>query len=291
MANFRANQMDPDRFHLSQLGFYFFLLTLGGFMILPIIFIFSTALKPIDELFLYPPRFLVIKPTLQNFGDLFNTTAVTVIPMSKYLFNSIFITATVVFGTIIISTMTGFALSKLDFKMKNIIFEANILAIMFVPAAVAIPRYFIVEKLGLTDTMLGHILPLLALPVSVFLVKQFIDQIPDSLIEAARIDGANNYQVFFRIIIPMVKPALATVAILSFQLAWNNAETSVLYMDSENLKTLAFYMTTLSANIENNVAGQGMAAAASLLMFLPNLIIFLFMQSKVMNTMAQSGLK
>ncbi|GAA0369821.1 carbohydrate ABC transporter permease [Bacillus horti] len=291
MAKFRANQMDPDRFHFSQSGFYFFLITLSIFMVMPIIFIFSTALKPIDELFLYPPRFFVMRPTLQNFYDLFSTTSVTVVPMVKYLFNSIVVTVVVVAATVIISTMTGFALSKLDFKFKKIIFEANVLAIMFVPVAVAIPRFFIVDALGIMDTMLGHILPLLALPVSVFLLKQFVDQIPDALIEAATIDGANTFQVFTRIILPMVYPALATVAILSFQLAWNNVETSTLYMDAENQKTLAFYMTTLASNLENNVAGQGMAAAAGLLMFLPNLIIFLFLQSKVMNTMAHSGLK
>jgi len=175
--------------------------------------------------------------------------------------------------------------------MKKVIFEANIIAMMFVPAAVTIPRYFIIDKLGLTDQILGHILPLLALPVSVFLVKQFVDQIPDSLIDAASIDGANDFILFKSIILPMIKPALATVAILSFQMAWNNVETSVIYMNDENIKTFAFYMSTLVSQIENNIAGQGMAAAAALFMFIPNLIIFIFMQSKVINTMAHSGLK
>jgi ABC-type glycerol-3-phosphate transport system permease component len=156
---------------------------------------------------------------------------------------------------------------------------------------VTIPRYLVVEKLGLINTYWGHILPLLALPVGVFLIKQFVDQIPNELIEAAAIDGAKDAVVFTRVVLPLIRPALATVAILAFQTVWNNAETSSLYMSKETLKTFAFYMTTLSTTVGNNVAGQGVAAAAALIMFIPNLIIFIFMQSKVMDTMAHSGLK
>nr|WP_255654607.1 carbohydrate ABC transporter permease [Cohnella sp. REN36] len=187
--------------------------------------------------------------------------------------------------------MTGYALSKKKFKLRKTLFEINTIALMFVPAAVTIPRYLIVEKLGLINTYWGHVLPLLALPVGVFLVKQFVDQIPNELIEAAAIDGARDTAVFLRIVMPLIKPAMATVAILAFQTVWNNAETSSLYMSKETLKTFAFYMTTLSTTIGNNVAGQGVAAAAALVMFVPNLIIFIFMQSKVMDTMAHSGLK
>lgn len=289
--SFKSTKINPDGFHISQWKFYTILIALSAFMVLPIIFMFSQALKPIDELFLYPPRFLVDKPTMQNFTDLVAQTSKTLVPMSKYLFNSVIVTGSVVLLTCLISGMAGYALSKKEFMMKKVVFEANIIAMMFVPAAVTIPRYFIIDKLGLTDNMLGHILPLLALPVSVFLVKQFVDQIPDSLIDAASIDGANDFILFKSIILPMIKPALATVAILSFQMSWNNVETSVIYMNDENIKTFAFYMSTLVSQIENNIAGQGMAAAAALLMFIPNLIIFIFMQSKVINTMAHSGLK
>ncbi|WP_191562407.1 carbohydrate ABC transporter permease [Metabacillus idriensis] len=289
--SFKSTKINPDGFHISQWKFYTILSALSVFMVLPIIFMFSQALKPIDELFLYPPRFLVDKPTMQNFTDLVAQTSKTLVPMSKYLFNSVIVTGSVVLLTCLISGMAGYALSKKEFMMKKAVFEANIIAMMFVPAAVTIPRYFIIDKLGLTDHMLGHIIPLLALPVSVFLVKQFVDQIPDSLIDAASIDGANDFILFKSIILPMIKPALATVAILSFQMAWNNVETSVIYMNDENIKTFAFYMSTLVSQIENNIAGQGMAAAAALFMFIPNLIIFIFMQSKVINTMAHSGLK
>jgi ABC-type glycerol-3-phosphate transport system permease component len=211
--------------------------------------------------------------------------------MTRYLFNSVVVTVAVVGASVTISAMAGFALSKFEFKLKKVLFEANILALMFVPAAVTIPRYFIVDRLGLTDNMLGHIIPVLAMPVGLFLIKQFVDQIPDALLEAAAIDGADNFLIFRAVVVPMIKPALATVAILSFQMAWNNTETSEIFINNETLKTFAFYMSTLTGNLENRVAGQGVAAAAALLMFVPNLIIFVFMQSKVIDTMAHSGLK
>ena len=161
---------------------------------------------------------------------------------------------------------------------------------MFVPIAVIIPRYLLVDNLGMINTYFAHILPLLAMPVGMFLVKQFTDQVPDSLIEAAIVDGAGYFKVYHRIILPMIKPALATVAILAFQSVWNNTETSTMYTNKESMRTLTFYMNTLASNT-NSVAGQGMAAASSLIMFLPNLILFILCQSKVMNTMAHSGIK
>lgn len=291
MSSFHGTKMNPDRFHRSQLKFYFVLIPLGVFMAMPIVYIISHAFKPIDELFAYPPRFFVDKPTVQNFYDLFTNTNATGVPITRYLFNSIMITLIVVFLTVLISTMAGYVLSKKRFKLKKTLFEINTLALMFVPAAVGIPRYLLVEEIGLLDTFLAHIFPLLAMPVGLFLVKQFIDQIPNEMIEAAQMDGASDYRIFFTIIIPLVKPAIATIAILSFQMVWNNSETSVLYVNDENLKTFAFYMSTLAGESGNTVAGQGMAAAASLIMFIPNLIIFIFLQSKVMNTMAHSGIK
>ncbi|MBE0700448.1 MAG: carbohydrate ABC transporter permease, partial [Acholeplasmataceae bacterium] len=157
-------------------------------------------------------------------------------------------------------------------------------------ASVIIPRYLVIENLGLIDSFWVHILPGLAIPVGLFLIKQFIDQIPNELLEAAKIDGATSFQIYIKIILPLIKPAIATIAIVSFQAVWNNTETSVTYINRESLKTFAFYMSTLTSTT-NTVAGQGMAAAASLIMFLPNLIIFMFLQSKVMNTMAHSGIK
>lgn len=290
MASFGGERINPKHFHKSQLKFYYILIPLSVFMILPIVFIFSNAFKPMDELFAFPPRFLVRKPTIDNFRNLFSTMTTSGIPVSRYVFNSLVVTILTVILTIFISVLAGYAISKKNFRLKNIIFEINTLALMFVPIAVAIPRYIIIVKLGMIDKFIVSILPMLAMPVGLFLVKQFIDQIPNSLIEAAQIDGANEWYIIHKIIIPMTKPALATVAILAFQAAWNNIEPSSMYINSESLKNFAYYMSTLTAT-NNAVAGQGIGAASALIMFIPNLIIFIVMQSQVMNTMAHSGIK
>lgn len=290
MAGFHGTKINPDRFDKSQLKFYAILIPMAIFMGLPIIYIFSHAFKPMDELFAYPPKFFVKNPTFDNFTNLFEAMDLSGVPISRYLFNSFTSTIAIVILTIVVSALAGFALSKKKFMLKGIIFEINTLALMFVPIAVAIPRYLVIVRTGLIDNFWAHILPVLAMPMGIFLVKQFMDQLPDSLIEAAKIDGAGDLRIFFQIVMPLVKPALATIAILSFQAAWNNVEPSTIYINNESLKTFAFYMSTLtSAN--NSVAGQGMAAASALIMFVPNLIIFILMQGKVMNTMAHSGIK
>lgn len=290
MSSFEGRQINPKTFHKSQLKFYAILIPLAIFMGLPIVYIFNHAFKPIDELFAFPPRFFVEKPTWQNFSNLFESTSLGATPMSRYLFNSIVISLVVVVLTIVVATMAGYVLSKKQFRMKRVLTEINTIALMFVATAVAIPRYFVIEQLGLINTFWVHILPALAMPVGLFLIKQFIDQIPDEMLEAALMDGANDFQIYWRVILPMIKPAIATVAILAFQATWNNVETSDLFINNESLRTFAFYMSTLATQ-GNAVAGQGLSAAASLIMFIPNLIIFIFMQKQVMDTMAHSGIK
>lgn len=287
---FKSSGINPQKFHRSQIKFYIFLIPFAIFMALPIVFIFNHAFKPLDELYAFPPRFFVQQPTLDNFQNLFQLAEASGIPLSRYIFNSIFVTIVVVFLSILLSTLAGYALSKKQFKGKFALLEINNAALMFVPIAVMIPRFLTVSAVGIEDTYFAHILPLVAMPVGLFLVKQFIDQVPDSLIEAAVMDGASDFKIYRTIIIPLIKPAIATAAILAFQLVWNDLETSTLYTTSENMRTLAFFMNTLAAET-NVVVGQGMAAVASLIMFVPNLILFVILQSKVMNTMAHSGLK
>lgn len=285
-----GSRANPTRFSFSQLKFYLFLIPLAAFMALPIVFIFNHAFKPMDELFAFPPRFIVSKPTLINFRNLFAASRGSGIPIGRYFFNSIVVTLVVVIGSVLISSMAGFALSKMKFKLKTPLFEINNLALMFVPIAVMIPRYLTIDTLGITDTYWAHILPLLSMPIGLFLLKQFIDQVPDSLLEAAVIDGASQWMVYRRIVLPMIKPAIATAAILAFQVVWNNIESSSIFITDESLRTAAFYMNTLASQT-NIVAGQGVAAAASLVMFVPNLILFIILQRNVMNTMAHSGIK
>ncbi|MGO4698653.1 carbohydrate ABC transporter permease [Paenibacillus sp. 2TAB26] len=291
ILSYQGTKVNPTKFHKSQLKFYAILIPLAFFMMLPIIFIISHAFKPIDELFAFPPRFLVQKPTFDNFRDLFFTTSTSGIPFSRFIFNSLLVTISVMFFSVFISALAAYAMAKMKFKLRKVLFEVNTLALMFVPIAVQIPRYLVVDQTGMLDTYFAHILPLLAMPIGLFLLKQFIDQVPEELKEAAIIDGASEFTVFRKVIVPVIMPALATVAILAFQAVWNNVETSNYYVNDESLKTLSFFMSSVASGSGNTIAGQGMSAAASLLMFVPNLVIFILLQSKVMNTMAHSGLK
>ncbi len=294
--SFHGMKINPKRFHRSQIKFYVILLPMALFMALPILFIVSHAFKPMNELFAYPPRFFVRVPTLQNFRNLIDLAAESGIPFSRYLFNSLLVTGVGVFLSILVTSLAAYGLSKLKFKGKKLLFEINTLALMFVPIAVMIPRYLTIARLGLIDTYAVLILPLIAIPVGLFLMKQFIDQTPNEVIEAAKIDGASEMQIFLKVIMPIIAPAIATVGILSFQLIWNDVVGPTLYIDQEEMKTLSFYFQTLAALVGtpaggNPVAGQGMLAAASLIMFVPNILMFLFLQAKVMNTMAHSGIK
>jgi ABC-type glycerol-3-phosphate transport system permease component len=289
--SYQGTRINPAKYHRSQLKFYAILIPLAMVMILPIIFIFFHAFKPMNELFAFPPRFIVHQPTWENFKDLVFFAASSGIPFSRFIFNSLIVIVSVMFLSVFISAIAAYALSKMKFKFRAFLFEINTLALMFVPIAVQIPRFLVVDKSGIMDTYLAHILPLLAMPIGLFLMKQFIDQVPDELKDAAVMDGASELMVFRKVIVPVIMPAIATVAILAFQAVWNNTETSTLYVNNESIKTIGFFMSTIVSQNGNTVAGQGMAAAASLLMFLPNLIIFIFLQSKVMNTMAHSGLK
>lgn len=283
-----GTQVNPKRFHKNQLPIYAIILPVAVFMGAPILFIINNAFKPYDELFAYPPRFFVENPTFNNFVRLFQRTAKSVIPLSRYLFNTFLITTVVVVMTLFIASLAAFALSKIKFRGRELVSETNNLALMFVGTAVTIPSYLIVTGVGISNTYLAHILPLLASPVGMFLVKQFIDQVPDELVEAAQLEGANAMTVYRRIILPLIKPAMATMGVLAFQTVWNNTTTSSLYVTDESLQTLAFYLQTLPSG---TVQGAGMSAASSLIMFIPNLVLFIIMQSRVMNTMARSGLK
>ncbi|HBM79747.1 MAG: carbohydrate ABC transporter permease [Clostridiales bacterium] len=291
MSSYQGTKINPTKFDKSQLKFYFILMPLAVFMLLPIIYIFSTAFKPLNELFAYPPRFFVRRPTMDNFKDIIGFMSQSGVPFSRYVINSLVSSVLVVIISVLICVSAGYVLSKKKFRGKKTLFAINTVSLMFVPAAVKIPRYLLIEKAGLLNNFLMLVLPLVAMPVGLFLVKQFIDQIPDSLIEAAKIDGANEYVILWKIVVPMVMPALMTVAILAFQNSWNTPEPSTLYINDDTLKTFAFYMSALTSQTGNTVAGQGMSAAAALILFVPNLVIFIMMQNKVLNTMAYSGIK
>ena len=288
---YKGHKINPNKFEVGQIKIFLLVLPLVILTGLPIVFIIFHAFKPMEELFAFPPKFITTNPTLDNFRKLFKASRTAGIPLSKYVFNSLLITVSVVFLSLFFSTAASYALSKLKFKGRNMMMQINQFALMFVPVAVMIPRYLVVNTMGLTNTYWAHILPLIPLPVALFLIKQFVDQVPQSLIEAAYMDGATEIHIYFKVLLPLIKPAIATAAILVFQQVWTNMEASNYYVNDEGLKSLAFYMNTLSSGTGNTVAGQGVAAAASLIMFVPNLVLFCILQKNVMNTMAHSGIK
>lgn len=269
----------------------FLLVLFSAFMLLPLVYIFNHALKPYEELFIYPPTIWARAPSLQNFVELFHITSDSVIPVTRYIFNSLTVAVLSVITVTGVSALCAYPLSKHKFPGYKLVFATIMLTLLFAPETVTIPRYLVVSNLGIMNTYWGHILPMVAVPVGVFLMKQFIDQIPNELLESARLDGAREFTVFLRIVVPVILPAVATIGIISFQTAWGNVETSNLFMQDEQMKTFPFFISSLTSNMANNVARQGAAAAAALFMFIPNLIIFLAFQSKVIATMAHSGIK
>lgn len=287
---YKGKRINPQKFERSQIKIILIILPLVIFMAMPLVFIANHAFKPMEELFAFPPTFFVKNATLDNFTKLIKFSRTAGIPLSRYVFNSILVTVLTVGLSLVFTTMAAFALSKINFKGRNMMMQINQVALMFVAVAVLIPRYLVVCQLGLIDSLWAHILPLVAYPVALFLVKQFVEQVPDSLIEAAYMDGATDFQVYRKVIIPMIKPAIATAAILVFQQVWTNMETSNYYINADSMKTLTFYMNSL-VNVNNTVSGQGIAAAATLIMFVPNLVLFIILQNNVMNTMAHSGIK
>lgn len=283
--------MEFKRLDRTQYIILFFLTVASIFMLLPIVYIFNHAFKPLHELFLFPPTFIVQNPTFQNFIELMSLTSSAFVPVSRYIFNSVVVTVLATIAMVVTSALCAYALSKHPFPGAKLVFSLIMISLLFVPQVLQIPRYVVVQNLGIMNSYWGHVLPMIAMPVGVFLMKQFIDQVPNELLEAAKLDGASEFGIFLRIVMPIVTPAIATIGIISFQSAWSNVETSQLFMQDESMKTLPYYMMSLTANLANTVARQGAAAAGALFMFLPQFIIFLFFQRKVIATMAHSGIK
>lgn len=288
-SRFGGSRINPKAFSVGQLKFYSILLPLSIFMIVPVIFVINQAFKPLGELFAFPPTIIAHKPTADNFKDLFAMSGTTGVPMSRYLLNSVIVTILTVVMNLLITICAAYAFAKKKFRGNKALFGLNQLALMFVPTAVAVPRYIVIVRMGLINSWWAHILPLVAVPVGLFLVKQFVDQIPDALIEAAITDGAKDLTIITKIIIPLTRPALATSVVLTFQQVWGAVESSNNFITDDSKRTLAFYLNSIATN--NTVAAQGMVAAASVILFLPTLMIFICMQSQVMNTMSHSGIK
>jgi len=262
------------------------LILFGLFFAWPLVYAINHAFKPLNEIFLFPPRLWVQQPTLNNFHDLFILMSRSWVPFSRYIFNTVFITAVGTVGLIIVASMGAYVVSKYRFPGSKTFFKVVIITLMFSGYVTAIPNYLILARLGWIDTYFAVIIPAFAMPMGFFLLKQFIDTIPDTLLEAAKIDGAQEVRVFFRIILPLIKPAWLTLMIFSVQALWNARAANVIF--SEELKTLPF---ALSQILAGGIARAGVGAAVTLFMMVVPLTLFILAQSNVMQTMANSGIK
>lgn len=276
-----------NRSKAGDLGVYFLLTFLGLFMALPMVYAISNAFKPFDELFVFPPRFFVRNPTLDNFKDLFDVMSSSWVPFSRYLFNTVFITTVGTIGHIILSSLAAYALSKFDFPGRNLIFSTIVLSLMFSSAVTAIPNYIIMSRLNWIDNYAALIVPAIGSSLGLYLMKQFMEQLlPDALLEAARIDGASELHIFRKVVMPIVKPAWITLAILSIQSLWGS--TGGVYIYSEQLKTLPFALNQI---IASGVGRAGVGAAVSVIIMIVPICTFLLSQSQILETMATSGMK
>ena len=262
------------------------------FTALPLIYVFSTAFKPLAELMVFPPQFFVRNPTLDNFSDLLVSFNSSSVPFTRYIFNSVFTAAVTVVCTVFISSMAAYGMVKLRPRGRNAIFLVILGALMFSTHVTQIPTYMVIEGMDLLNNYLALILPKIAVAYNFFLMKQFTEQIPDELLESARMDGAGEWTAFTRIVIPLLRPAWATLVVFTFTSNWNDYFSPLIFTTDEQMKTLPLALQTISGGVGSAALSRaGAAGAASLLMILPTIVIFMFMQSKVMETMAYSGIK
>ena len=278
----------PNRSLGGDIGVAIVLIIFGCFFAFPLVFAINNSIKPLNELFVFPPKLFVKNPTLDNFSDLFLLMSKSgVVTFSRYIFNSVFITLVGTVGHILIASMAAYVLAKYRFPGSRLFFNMVTVALMFSGYVLAIPNYLIMAKLGWVDTYFAIIIPAFAMPMGLFLMKQFMESsIPDVLIEAAKIDGAKEGTIFFRIVMPLVKPATLTLMIFAIQNLWNNTATTYIY--SEEKKTLPFALKTVAAG---GVARTGVSAATTVFVMVVPLVSFVLAQGNIVETMASSGIK
>ncbi|MGG1638487.1 ABC transporter permease [Paenibacillus sp. FSL A5-0031] len=267
-------------------------LLLGGvacFMALPLVFTISNAFKPLDEIFSFPPKLFVRNPTFKNFRDLLGIFSDSWVPFSRYVFNTFFIAIVGTVGHVIFASAAAYPLAKLKFPGKRVLFSLVVLSLMFTAYVTQVPNYMIISWLGLINTYWAILLPAFGMTLGLYLMKQFMEQIPDALLEAAKIDGASEYRIYWQIIMPIVKPAWLTLIIFSLQSLWTNGSvTSHKYIYSEQLKTVDYVFGQIASG---GLVRTGPVAAVTLLMMLVPITVFIVTQSNIIQTMSTSGLK
>lgn len=265
---------------------FIFMLVISSFMALPMVFTIGSAFKPLDELWIFPPKLLPMNPTFKNFTDMVAIMSNSWVPFSRYAFNTTFITSVGTAGHILLASMCAYPLAKKKFPGKNLIFSMIVLSLMFNGTVTSIPNYITMSRLGWVDTYAAIIIPVFASPLGLYLMKQFMEQIPDALLESARMDGANQWKTFWHIVMPMVKSAWLTLLLLSVQSLWNLGNNNFIF--SEELKTLSFALGQIMAG---GIARAGVGSAVALFMMAVPVGVFIFTQNHIIETMSTSGMK
>ncbi|MBO4283944.1 MAG: carbohydrate ABC transporter permease [Clostridia bacterium] len=283
----RGHRVVLNRSAGGDAGIITFLIIMGAFMFLPMYYAIIQSLKPLDELFMFPPRFYVINPSFENFTDLFSLLNDAWVPFSRYIFNTVFITACGTLGNLLLGSMAAYALAKLKFPGANFFFKMIVMSLMFHATVNQVTHFILLSAFHWIDTYLAIIVPAMASTLGLYLMKQFMESsVPDTVLESARLDGASEFRTFWVIAMPMVKPAWLTLIIESFKGLWNSGAS--IYIHSEQLKTFNYAITQI---VSGGIARSGAHAAGTVVMMLVPITVFIINQSKIIETMGTSGMK
>ncbi len=283
----RSHRVVLNRSRGGDAGITFVLTIMGIFMFLPMVYTVMQSLKPLDELWMFPPRFYVVNPTFANFSDLFSLLNDSWVPFSRYIFNTVFITAAGTIGNLLLASMAAYALSKIKFPGRKWMFTLIVTSLMFHSTVNQVTHFIILSSIKWVDTYLAIIVPALASTMGLYLMKQFMESsVSDAVLESARLDGASEFRTFWVIAMPMVKPAWLTLIIETFKNLWNTGAS--IYIHSEQLKTFNYAISQITTA---GIARAGAGAAASVVMMIVPITFFVINQSKIIETMGTSGMK
>ena len=283
----RKHRVVLNRSYGGDIGIGIFLVCMGAFLFIPMYYTVIQSLKPLDELWMFPPRFYVISPTLKNFKDLFNLMSESWVPFSRYIFNTVFVSVLGTFGNLFLSSMCAYALAKIKFPGGKTIFKIIVASLMFHSTVSAIANFITLSWLGWIDTYLARIVPAWCSTLGLYLMKQFMESnVNNAVLESSRIDGASEWRTFWVIAMPMVKPAWLTLIVYCFKDLWNSGAS--IYIQSEQLKTFNYAVSQL---VSDGISRQGASAAATVISMLVPILVFVITQSNIIETMGSSGMK
>lgn len=263
---------------------YFFLIVASLTMAIPYVWMFVTSIKPLEEIQAFPPSFVVNHPTVEPYKDLFS-----MVPMARYLFNSLFVAGCITLFIVFFTSLAGYAFAKHRFWGRDKIFLIFIASLMIPWQVNIIPGFIIVKKLGWLNTYRGLIIPSMACcAFGIFLNRQFIYSIPDDLIDAARIDGCSEFKIYLLVILPLIKPVLATLSIFTFLQQWNNFVWPLVITHTSDMRTIPLGLAVLTGQFGANYA---MVMAGAVVATLPMLVVYLMFQKYIIKGIALTGLK